>query len=123
MLMVEMLSYTLSKAIQHVSGGRHSVYAVAVDKRGRILAEAGNSYVCTHPIMHRYAKACGKFGKDFLHAEIAVIASLARQRKVCHALYVARAHADGSPANAKPCAICAHALNIAGITSIIWTEG
>lgn len=40
MLMVEMLSYMLSKAIQHVSGGRHSVYAVAVDKRGRILTEA-----------------------------------------------------------------------------------
>ena len=121
--MVEMLSYTLYKAIKHVSGGRHSVYAVAVDKRGRILAEAGNSYVCTHTLQHRYAKACGKFGKDFLHAEIAVITSLARQRKVCHTLYVARAHADGSPANAMPCCICAMALQIAGITNIVWTEG
>jgi len=110
-----MLSYALMKAAQHCSKGRSRHYAVAVDKRGNVIAEAGNLYCKTHTLQARYAKAVGRDYCIGLHAEIHVLALLAKQKKICYTLYIARAKKDGTAGNSMPCSICARALEIAGI--------
>lgn len=116
-----MLSYSLSKAREHDSGGRQRIYAVAVDKKGRVIAEGGNSYTISHPVQQHYATAAGRPLACFLHAEIRVLAQLVRSRKVCHTLYIARAKRNGEAGLAQPCTICERALQEAGIERIIWT--
>ena len=114
--MHKILSYALVRAHHHKSGGKQSLYAVATDKRGRIIAEGGNSYEVTHPLQASSAKIAGSSEKCFLHAEIAVLAKLLRKRMDCAklSLYVARANRRGDPMLAKPCPICAKALDMAG---------
>lgn len=120
-----MLSYALSKASQHNSGGRYSVYAVAVDKRGRIVAEAGNNYWKSSTLQAKYAKKVGRDKAIFLHAEMALIAKMLRLNVDVKGVtvYVARANKQGKPLKAQPCPICEIGLAEAGITNIIWTEG
>ena len=120
-----MLSYALSKASQHNSGGRYSVYAVAVDKRGRIVAEAGNNYGKSSTLQAKYAKKVGRDKAIFLHAEMALIAKMLRLNVDVKGVtvYVARANKQGKPMKARPCQICEMGLKEAGITNIVWTEG
>lgn len=118
-----MLLYALQKAFQHNSGGRHRIYAVATDHKGNVIAEAGNSYVTSHPLQQKYAARAGRPEACFLHAEMHVIAKLTKMRRVCHTMYIARAKRDGSEGLAKPCPICSMALEAAGIVNIIYTGG
>lgn len=122
-----MLNKAFHKACKHSSGGRQRIWAIATDKRGRVVAEGGNSYVVSHPKQADYARRAGRNQACFLHAEISVLISLYRVKKVCHTLYIARAKKNAQgvdvPGLAKPCEICAKALAEAGITKIIWTEG
>ena len=122
-----MLNKTFHKACNHLSGGRQRIYAIATDKRGRIVAEGGNSYVVSHPRQAAYAKRAGREQACFLHAEISVLIALYKSKKVCHSLHIARAKKNSQgvdvPGLAKPCEICTKALTEAGIKNIIWTEG
>ena len=118
-----MLYYALQKASQHNSGGRQRLYAVATDHKGNVIAEAGNSYVTSHPLQYKYAVRAGRPEACFLHAEIHLLAKLAKSRKVCNTVFIARAKRDGSEGLAKPCPICAMALEAAGIVNIVYTGG
>ena len=120
----ELLSYATVKAFHHDSGGKHRLYAVATDKRGRIIYECGNLYHRTHPNQKLAAQRVGREQACFLHAEMRMIAALARlrvdTRKIC--LYIARSNSKGEAMLAKPCNICAPSLEEAGITKIYYTE-
>lgn len=121
----DILSYTLVKACHHESYGKHKIYAVATDKRGRILAEAGNSYCVSHPAMAYYAKRKGNIHQIFLHAEIALLVKLTRMRiplDNVH-IYVARSNNKGQEMLAMCCPICYAALTETGIypNNIHWT--
>jgi tRNA(Arg) A34 adenosine deaminase TadA len=117
----QMLDYCIVKAINNESLGRYSIYAAATNKRGVILAEAGNNYCKTHPLQSRYGS---KTKKEYLHAEIAVLAKLIQQKKLnVYTLYLARVcskkHTIGL---AKPCPVCSQALQLANIERIVYTE-
>jgi len=118
----DVLEYATNKAFLHNSGGKYSVYCVAVDRRGHIVEEAGNVYK-SHPVQAMFAKKAGEDYKCFLHAEIHLLIKLYKSGKTCDSVYVARAGSAGNPVMAKPCNTCTLALQIAGITNIIWTEG
>lgn len=121
------LSYALVKAHQHDSGGRQRLWAVATDKRGKILAEAGNSFVQSHPLQASYAKRAGREQACFLHAEMAMIVKMLRSKVDCARVanvFIARADKQGNPMLAKPCKICQMALDSIGVVmdNVIFTE-
>lgn len=101
--------------------GRVRVYSVAVNKRGRILAESSNLYRKSHPKQAHYAAKVGLPKKVFLHSELATLVKLAKCSDEVDTLYVARVNAQGSPVPASPCPICSLAIEEAGITNIVTT--
>lgn len=60
--------------------------------------------------MARFANASGEPNRIFLHAEIAALIKLKRG-DVPYKIKVERYRKDGSPAIAKPCAVCQAAIN------------
>ncbi len=117
-----MLSYAIQKCREHDSGGRVNVYAVACDRRGNIICEAGNSYISSNKVQRFFAKAVGLDDKVYSHAETKVIAMLAGMRKSCHTLYIARATPDSLTAlPAAPCAICSEAIRYSQIKNVVHT--
>lgn len=115
------LDYCIDKARQHDSGGRIRVYAVATNKQGRIIAEAGNDYCKTHPTQAMYASSVGLGEKQYLHSEVACLIICLRKRVVPVKMYVARVHRDGRVAAACPCVICAKAIEMSGVRDVITT--
>ena len=115
------LDYALVKASEHDSGGRQRLWAVATDSKNKILAEAGNHYLLTHPLQERYNGASRR-NENKLHAEIHLLAKLARSGKKANKIFVARSRRDILSGLAKPCVICELALNKAGMTKVFWTE-
>lgn len=93
---------------------RFSVTAVIYDKRGRVLSIGQNSYKKTHPLQAEYARVTGEPHKVYLHSEIDAIIKCPDLSKA-EKIVVFRHTEDGSPANAKPCKICQHAIKLAGI--------
>ena len=96
---------------------RFSVSAVIFDKRGRVLSIGKNSYIKTHPLQAEYARRAGEPHKVYLHAEVDAIvkcSNLDRAEKIV----VFRHTEDGSPASARPCKICQHAIKLAGIKNV-----
>ena len=102
-----MIDYCIEKARQSDSGGRVTVYAVATDKRGRILAEGHNLYTKSHTIQALYAKRVGLPNKQFLHAEIKVLTHALKSSIMPSRLYIARVGRNGEALPALPCKICA----------------
>lgn len=99
-----MLDYCIEKAnkIKYVKG-QERLFAVVLDKRGKIISSAANSYVKTHPKQYYAAKKVGKPYKQFCHAEaLALLRSKGKGVK----LVVARVNRQGDPLLAKPCDIC-----------------
>jgi tRNA(Arg) A34 adenosine deaminase TadA len=114
------MAYCIAKCRLHkatLATGLKYVYAVTVDRKGRILTEAGNNYRKTHPLQGRYDRT-GK--KPYLHAEVAAIAKAVRNRQKPYAIYIARVTNSGT-GMAKPCCICELALLEAGITEVHFT--
>ncbi len=93
-----------------MSKKRFSVTAVIYDKRGNVLSMGKNSYVKTHPIQADHARRAGEPHKIYLHAEIDAIIKCPDIFKA-HKLVVFRFAEDGSPANARPCCVCAGAIS------------
>ena len=83
---------------------KQNITALVYDRRGRLLSVAQNSYVKTHPLMARHAKALGKPGAIFLHAEVYALIK-ARYFGIPFRIVVIRQGAKGTLL-AKPCAIC-----------------
>ncbi len=118
----KMLHYAAVKAFNHNSNGKHNVYAVAIDNRRRIIAEAGNSYDKSHPLQAHYASKVNQSKKIYPHAEILLLAMLYKLNKKAKAIFIARVDKNGNDMLAKPCSICYPALLTSGIDEIYWTE-
>jgi deoxycytidylate deaminase len=88
--------------------------AIIYDKRGRVLSIGKNSYIKTHPQQAEHARRAGEPYKVYLHAEIAAIVKCKSLDKA-HSIMIFRYLEDGSPAEARPCKICASAILASGI--------
>lgn len=95
--------------------------AIIYDKRGRILSIGKNSYVKTHTIQAKYAKRVGLDEKIYIHAEIDAIVKCKNIDKA-HKILVMRTLKSGRYGLAKPCPICADAINDTPIKEIEWTK-
>lgn len=93
------------------------ITAIIYDKRGRVLSIGKNSYVKTHPLQAKHAKACGEHHKLFLHAEIHAI-TRCKDLDRAYRMVITRYYANGQPALAKPCIICQEALTYTPIKII-----
>lgn len=98
---------------------KHTVVARCFDKKGNFLSIARNSYTKTSTVQAKYAKLAGREGAIFLHAEVA---ALLKARQPVYRIEILRLQADGKPALAKPCGICALAIEAFGVTEIVFTE-
>jgi tRNA(Arg) A34 adenosine deaminase TadA len=96
---------------------KQQITAVIYDKRGRVLSIGQNSYVKSHPWQAEMAERVGEPFKIFLHAEIASI-TRCRDLKRAHTIRIFRYNKEGKPVLARPCAICAEAIKVAGIKHI-----
>ncbi len=99
---------------------RQHITAIIYDKRGRVISIGQNSYVKTHPLQAKHATKTGNPDKQFLHAEIHAIAKC-RDLGKAHSIFVSRWTRDGQPAMAKPCDVCASAIEAAGIKLVTHT--
>lgn len=93
---------------------QYNITAIIYDKRGRVLSVGKNSYVKTHPLQAHHARQAGEPYKIFLHAEIHAI-SRCSDLSSAYSIKIFRFSSDGSPAPAKPCAICCSAIKAANI--------
>lgn len=100
---------------------RQNITAVIYDKRGRVLSVGQNSYTKTHPKQARFAARVGLKEKEYLHAELASIVRCKDLSKA-HRIVVTRINKKGKFVNAKPCPICALAIQEAGIKVVEWTK-
>lgn len=96
---------------------KQNITAILYDKKGRIISIGKNSYIKTHPLQAKSAKAVGEEHKVFLHAEIDALVK-ARNWDKAHKLVITRFGKDGQPALAKPCRVCQHAIKMAGIKHV-----
>jgi len=101
--------------------GKHHITALLYDKRNRLLAVGQNSYVVTHPFMAKCGAAVGEPDKVFLHAEVAALLKVRNWSRI-NKIVITRYTKDGCPALAKPCKACAHALALAGVKNIYYTQ-
>lgn len=101
-------------AILWVMNQKQNITAILYDKKGKILSIGRNSYHKTHPLQARSAQAVGEDYKIFLHAEIDALVK-AKNWEKAYKLVITRFRKDGTPALAKPCKVCQHAINLAGI--------
>lgn len=100
---------------------RYQIKATTYDKRGRVLAVGVNSYHKTHPLQAQWAAQVDQEYKQTLHAEIAAI--IKSKRHDIHTIKIERYDREGNPRNAQPCAVCQHAINLAGIRWVNYTVG
>ena len=92
-------------------------FAKLLDKRGRVVVEAPNSYNKTHPEFQRVAESIGLGVKCYQHAEFSVIN---RDRlKRGYRLVVGRVDVDGNPVNSMPCPVCMEFIKLHGNIKII----
>ena len=101
-----MLWRVIEKCRKHDSSGRVSVYSAALDKRGRVITEAGNEYRKSSPIQARFAAKVGMPEKQYLHSELKVLLTAMRKGATISSLVVARTAKDGTVMDGKPCKIC-----------------
>jgi deoxycytidylate deaminase len=100
--------------------GHHNITAIVHDKRGRVLSVGKNSYVKTHPLQAFHARLLNSEHKIYLHAEIDAIVRC-KDLKKAHTLSVFRYFKDGSPALARPCAVCRSAIEATNIKVVVHT--
>ena len=103
-----------------MKSNRQLLSAAIYDRKGRVLSVGQNSYVKTHPLQAKMAKAVGEHDKIFLHAEIESLVRLKDWARA-HRIVVTRYNRLGNPATAKPCRICQYAIKLAGIKHISHT--
>ena len=96
------------------------IKATTYDKKGKVISVAENNYKKTHPLMQHFGAKVGLHEKLYLHAE--VLALVRAGEKKVHSIYVERYNADGSPALAKPCPICAKAIKAWGVSNVFYTD-
>lgn len=105
-----MLWKSIERAKLHDSGGRVSVYAYCLDKRGRIVSHAGNSYTKSSVVQKRISEKLGFPEKCFLHAELNAI--LRARGAAISTLVVARVDKQGNVKDGKPCCVCSSYIRL-----------
>lgn len=109
------LEYCLNRAREiPYKRGEQRHYCIVLDKRGRRLSEASNSYVKTSPKMLRAGQKVGLQDKIFWHAECKAIYSL-RDTKKAYKIIVVRINSEGEPVNSKPCLLCETLIKELGV--------
>lgn len=98
----------------------HTICAVILDKRGRVLSNGYNSYNKSHPRQFYYAEKIGNRQKIYLHAELDAIIRL-NYLEIPHTIHIARINKKGEPVCSKPCSMCELAIKDAGIKNVIYT--
>jgi tRNA(Arg) A34 adenosine deaminase TadA len=98
---------------------KQNVVAIVYDKKGKVYSIGLNSFTKTGNFQANLAKKVKQDDKVFLHAEVAALLRWRRfTNKAPYGVFVARLGRNGSLSNAKPCDICAMALEEAGIKVI-----
>jgi deoxycytidylate deaminase len=92
---------------------KHSLFAQALDKRGRLISTGVNSYHRSRALQRYFAIKVGMPESKYTHAEIDALVN-ARGKQV-HKLIISRYNKAGEPACAKPCKICAEAIKAFGV--------
>lgn len=87
-------------------------------RKNKVITTATNVYDKTHPLQARLACKVGLPEKIYLHAEIA---ALIKCREEVDTIIVARVNAQGKLRMAKPCKICALALQQSQIDKVFYT--
>lgn len=98
----------------------YNITAIVKDKKGIPLAIGRNSYVRTHPLMYRAAKATNSKERIYLHAEVAALLKVKDWDKA-YSIEVFRFTKDGQPALAKPCTCCQWVIKQTNIKKIVHT--
>lgn len=97
---------------------KQRIYAIIVDKKGRILSSGTNSYTRSHPRQAFFAAKVGQVHRIFLHSEMD---ALVRCKEQGYTLYVARVDKKGNPLPCCPCEICTLAIKDAKIQNVYHT--
>jgi tRNA(Arg) A34 adenosine deaminase TadA len=99
------------------SPSRRKVGAVLL-KKSKVVATAVNLEEKSHPIQARLAQKVGLAEKIYLHAEIS---ALIKAKEDADTIIVARVNSQNKLRMAKPCPICALALEQEGIKNVYYT--
>lgn len=99
------------------SPSRRRVGAVLL-KKNKVIATAVNLEEKSHPLQAKLAQKVGLGEKIYLHAEISV---LIKAKEDADTIVVARVNTQNKLRMAKPCPICALALEQEGIKNIYYT--
>lgn len=99
------------------SPSRRRVGAVLL-KKNKVIATAVNLEEKSHPLQAKLAQKVGLGEKIYLHAEISV---LIKAKEDADTIVVARVNSQNKLRMAKPCPICALALEQEGIKNIYYT--
>jgi deoxycytidylate deaminase len=92
-----------------------NITAFVYDRRGRLLSVGRNSYVKTHPLQAKAARATGANEKKiFQHAEVNALVKIKDWSKA-HKIVVQRVSPSGKFLNAKPCQCCQWVIDQTGI--------
>lgn len=94
-----------------------NVTAFVYDRKGNLLSVGRNSYVKTHPLQAKAAKAVGQEQRIYLHAEIHALVQI-KNWDDAYKIHVVRLGSKGVPRNAAPCEICNHVIKQTGIKRI-----
>lgn len=97
--------------------GKHRVYAIVTDKKGRILSESSNSYEKSSPHMKRFAESVNMQEKIYWHAECKALHYLP-QKSNPYKITIARVGRSGDILRSAPCPICEKAIKEKGIKAI-----
>ena len=112
-----MISYAIKAALKS-EYHTYKVGAAIFDKRGNLLSVGWNKQK-THVKQAKWAFEVGQPLRQFLHAEIDALIKCKHGDP--HTIVVVRLTANGL-AMAKPCAVCARAIQETGIVLINWTN-
>jgi len=115
-----MLSQAVAMALSiPYEKGQQRVAAILVDRKGRVIARAVNSYNKTHPLQKQWAtEAEANEHKASIHAEIGCLIKSLRSKSIPHKIYVARVGKNGQQLPSFPCKTCQHALRKMGVVEI-----
>ena len=115
--------FTSAKSIAALSDHRCKIGCIIVDKH-RIISSGHNSNTKCHPLQAKIdTKFFNCFSTGKLHAETSAILPLLKNNEDYSraTIYTYREHADGSLANARPCARCMQLIKQLGITRVKYT--
>jgi tRNA(Arg) A34 adenosine deaminase TadA len=87
-------------------------------KKNKVVSTAVNLERKSHPLQAKFANRVGLGPKIFLHSEIH---ALIKAREDADTIVVARVNPQNKMRNAKPCPICALALEEAGVKNIYYS--